>query len=157
MKAIKLTRETIRDLGVVERNFPKFEIGDAIEVSQWIVEGTKKRTQIFEGDVIAIHNNGASSTFTVRRIGADAVAVERIYPYYSPVIEKIEVLRKGDVRRAKLYYMRDRIGKSARVKEKILTKEAKARQKEAAAKNINVKMQSDVAEVASVTSNSTAE
>ncbi len=157
MKATKLTRETIRDLGIVERNFPKFEIGDAIEVSQWIVEGAKKRTQIFEGDVIAIHNNGASSTFTVRRIGADAVAVERIYPYYSPVIEKIEVLRKGDVRRAKLYYMRDRIGKSARVKEKILTKEAKNRQKETAARNLNIQTKSSAVETTSVENDSVAE
>lgn len=142
MKATKLTRETIRELGMTERTFPAFEIGDAIKVSQWIVEGNKKRTQIFEGDVICMRNNGASSTFTVRKIGADAVAVERIYPYYSPVIEKIEIVHKGDVRRAKLYYMRTRIGKAARVKEKILTKEAKARQKQnaqlkeaAAAKN----------------------
>ncbi len=154
MKAIKLTKETIRDLGVVTRNFPAFEIGDAIEVSQWIVEGTKKRTQIFEGDVIAIHNNGASSTFTVRRIGADAVAVERIYPYYSPVIDKIEILRKGDVRRAKLYYMRDRIGKSARVKEKILTKEAKARQKETAAKHAQAVAEAHAAEVSAQENNS---
>ena len=132
MKAAKLTRETIRDLGVTERSFPNFEIGDAIKVSQWIVEGNKKRVQIFEGDVIAAHKNGASSTFTVRKIGADAIPVERIYPYYSPVIEKIEIVHKGDVRRAKLYYMRDRIGKAARVKEKILTKEAKARQKQTA-------------------------
>jgi large subunit ribosomal protein L19 len=148
MKAVKLTKETIRDLGIVERNFPAFEVGDAIEVSQWIVEGAKKRTQIFEGDVIAIHNNGASSTFTVRRIASDAVAVERIYPYYSPVIEKIEILRKGDVRRAKLYYMRDRIGKAARVKEKILTKEAKARQKETAAKHAQSLVEARAAEVA---------
>ena len=72
-----------------------------------------------------MHNNGASSTFTVRRIGADAVAVERIYPYYSPVIDKIEILRKGDIRRAKLYYMRERVGKKARVKERVLTKQEK--------------------------------
>ena len=154
MKATKLTRETIREIGIVPTKFPAFEIGDAIEVSQWIVEGTKKRTQIFEGDVIAIHNNGVSSTFTVRRIGADAVAVERIYPYYSPVIEKIEVLRKGDVRRAKLYYMRDRIGKSARVKEKILTKEAKARQKETAARHAQAVAEAHAAETATVEKNS---
>lgn len=135
MKATKLTRETINGLGVVEKNFPAFEVGDAIEISQWIVEGAKKRVQMFEGDVIAIHNNGVSSTFTVRRIAADGVAVERIYPFYSPVIEKIEILRKGDVRRAKLYYMRKRIGKAARVKEKILTKEAKQHQKEVAARH----------------------
>ena len=130
MKAKGLTRETIRDLGVLDRGFPDFEIGDAIEVSQWIVEGTKKRTQIFEGDVIAMHKNGVSSTFTVRKIAANGVAVERIYPFYTPAIEKIEILRKGDVRRAKLYYMRGRVGRKARVKEKVVSREAKQHMRE---------------------------
>ena len=120
MKAKGLTRETISQLGVVERKFPAFEVGDAIEVSQWITEGNKKRIQIFEGDVIAIHNNGASSTFMVRRIASNNVAVERIFPYYTPLIEKIEVIKKGIVRRAKLFYIRKRVGKDARVKERII-------------------------------------
>lgn len=120
MKAKGLTRETISQLGVVEKNFPAFEVGDAIEVSQWITEGNKKRIQIFEGDVIAIHNNGASSTFMVRRIASNNVAVERIFPYYTPLIEKIEVIKKGIVRRAKLFYIRKRVGKDARVKERII-------------------------------------
>ncbi len=125
MKAKGLTRETILSLGVVERNFPNFEVGDAIAVSQWIKEGNKSRTQIFEGDVIAVHKNGTSTTFTVRKIGADNIAVERIYPMYSPLIDSIKIVHKGDVRRAKLYYMRDRVGKRARVAERILTKEQK--------------------------------
>jgi len=130
MKATQLTRETVNSLGMEARQFPEFSYGDTIAVSQWIFEGDKKRVQLFEGDVIAIHNNGVSSTFTVRKIAANNVAVERIYLYYSPIIDSIKVVRKGDVRRAKLYYLRDRVGKKARVKELILTKE----QKEAAQK-----------------------
>ncbi len=125
MKAKGLTRETILDLGLADRKFPAFEIGDAIAVSQWIKEGAKSRVQVFEGDVIAMHKNGVSTTFTVRKIGSDSVAVERIYPFYSPIIDSIKLVHKGDVRRAKLYYMRDRIGKRARVKERILTKQEK--------------------------------
>lgn len=125
MKANRLTRETIGDLGKQQKTLPAFQIGDAVAISQWITEGNKKRLQMFEGDVIAIHNNGASSTFTVRKIGANNVAVERIFPYYSPVIETLKVLSQGEVCRAKLYYMRDRIGKHARVKEKVLTREQK--------------------------------
>ncbi len=95
-------------------------------MSIFINEGEKKRVQDFQGDVIAIHNNGAASTFTIRKIGANSVAVERILPYHSPIISGIKVLKKGDVRRAKLYYVRDRVGRAARIKEKILTKEQKA-------------------------------
>ncbi len=125
MKASQLTKETINGLGIEARQFPEFSFGDTIAVSQWIVEGDKKRLQIFEGDVIGLHHNGISSTFTVRKIASNNVAVERIYPYYSPIIDSIKVSRKGDVRRAKLYYLRHRVGKSARVKELILTKEHK--------------------------------
>ncbi len=128
MKAAKLTKETINKIGVAERNFPEFSVGDTIAVGQRITEGNKERIQMFEGDVIAMKNNGASSTFTVRKIGANNVAVERIYPYYAPVIDSIKVVRNGDVRRAKLYYLRDRVGKSGRVKELILTKEQKEQQ-----------------------------
>ncbi len=123
MKAEKLTKETISHLGVTPRNFPDFAVGDAIAVSQWITEGDKKRIQIFEGDVIAYHKNGASTTFMVRKIGSHNVAIERIYPYYSPLIDSIKVVRRGDVRRAKLYYVRDRVGKKARIKERIMTRE----------------------------------
>jgi len=128
MKANKYTKETIREIGMYKRDFPPFQVGDAIEVTQLIKEGDKQRTQTFEGDVLAIRTNGVSSTFTIRRIGANGVAVERIFPFYSPLVQSIKFLRRGDVRRAKLYYMRDRIGKAARVKEKVLTKEQKATQ-----------------------------
>lgn len=127
MKANKFTRETIRDLGTYKRDFPEFHIGDAIAVHQKIKEGDKERIQIFEGDVIAMSNNGASSTFIVRKIGANAVPVERIFPYYSPRIESISFVRSGRVRRAKLYYMRDRIGKAARVREKVVSREQRER------------------------------
>lgn len=132
MKAQHLTRETIRELGAEKRDFPRFEIGDHIAVAQWITEGNKKRLQVFEGDVIAMHHKGASSTFTVRKMSANSVYVERIYPFYTPVIDNITIVRKGDVRRAKLYYLRDRVGKHAQVKEKVLTKEARAHVREKA-------------------------
>jgi large subunit ribosomal protein L19 len=96
-----------------------------IAVYQRIKEGDKERIQVFKGDVIALHNHGASSTFTVRKIGAHGVAVERTYPFYSPVIKEIKLIKTGDVRRAKLYYVRDRVGKSARLKEKVVTREQK--------------------------------
>src|SRR5258708_2333361 len=121
MKAKQLTRETISALGATQRNFPKFEVGDTIAVAQRIKEGDKERTQIFEGDVIAIHKNGASTTFTVRRIGANSIAIERIFPYYLPKIESIKFVRRGKVRRAKLFYLRKRVGKAARVKERVIT------------------------------------
>lgn len=130
MKARGFTRETIRQVGVVDRGFPAFKVGDTIEVAQRIIEGDKERIQNFEGDVIAIRGTGITKTFTIRRIGANSVAVERVIPYFSPRIEKITFLRSGDVRRAKLYYMRDRIGKAARVREKVLTKTQKAQASE---------------------------
>lgn len=133
MKAKKITKETILDLGVAKRDFPAFEVGDTIAVHQRIKEGDKERIQIFEGDVIASRNNGIASTFVVRKIGANAVAVERIYPFYCPVIEKIALVKKGKVRRAQAYYVRDRVGKSARFKEHILTREQKEQKKAAAA------------------------
>lgn len=127
MKAKSYTKETVNDIGIYKRPFPQLSIGDFVAVSLRIREGNKERLQVFEGDIIAMHKNGASSTFTVRKIGANSVPVERIFPYYSPLIESIRFVRKGDVRRAKLYYMRNRIGKAARVKEKVLTKEQKER------------------------------
>lgn len=125
MKAKNYTKETIASLGMFERKFPKFEVGDSIVVAQRIQEGGKERIQLFQGDVIAIRNKAVSSTFTVRKIAANAIAVERIYPYYSPMIESIQVVRKGKVRRAKLYYLRDRLGKAARIPEKIQTRAQK--------------------------------
>ncbi len=119
MKAQGFTKETITSLGMYDRNFPKLCIGDIIAVSQWVEEGNKKRIQMFEGNLIAMHNKGASTTFTVRKISANGITVEKIFPLYSPMIDSIKVVMKALVRRAKLYYLRDRIGKAARVKEKV--------------------------------------
>src|SRR3990170_1140085 len=92
--------------------------GDTVRVHQEIVEGDKKRVQVFEGIVIAIKNRGAGKSFTVRKIAANSIGVEKIFPVQLPSIKKIEVKRQGDVRRSKLYYLRDKVGKAAtRVKE----------------------------------------
>jgi len=133
MKAKHLTKETITQIGTFERKFPEFDIGDTVAVSQKIKEGGKERLQVFEGDVIAKHNQGASSTFTVRKIAAGGIPVERIFPTFSPLIESIKFVRKGKSRRAKLYYMRKRIGKAARVEEKVMTREQKEQKKAAQA------------------------
>lgn len=132
MRAKKLTKETLLQMGVADRKFPEFSPGDAVRVAQRIKEGEKERVQYFEGDVIAIHNNGAATTFTVRRIAANGIAVERIFPYYSPRVESVEYLREGDVRRAKLYYMRERIGRGARVKERVRVHEETEKKQEKA-------------------------
>ena len=133
MKAKGLTRETILELGTQKRPFPAISIGDTISVSLRIKEGDKERLQAFEGDVLAIHNKGISSTFTVRKIASNSVAVERIFPYYSPLIESITFVRRGKARRAKLYYLRGRIGKAARVEEEVITRQERE-QREAVAK-----------------------
>ncbi len=97
---------------------PQFNVGDSVKVYQRIVEGTRERIQIFEGTVIAKKNGGISETFTVRRV-AFGVGTEKTFPLHSPNVQKVEITRHGKVRRAKLYYLRDRVGKSAKVKEKI--------------------------------------
>ncbi|BAI79758.1 50S ribosomal protein L19 [Deferribacter desulfuricans SSM1] len=99
------------------RQLPEFRPGDTVRVHFRIVEGNRERVQPFEGVVIRMHRNGASSTFTVRKV-TNNVGVERTFPYYSPRIEKLEVVRKGRVRRAKLYYLRALRGKAARIKER---------------------------------------
>ena len=104
---------------------PEFAPGDTVIVSVNVVEGTRKRVQAFEGVVIAKHNRGLNSAFTVRKISSGE-AVERTFQLYSPQIASIEVKRRGDVRRAKLYYLRSRSGKSARIKEKLVSKQANA-------------------------------
>jgi large subunit ribosomal protein L19 len=121
MQAKKYTKETIVNYRAEDRGFPDFNVGDSISVIQRIQEGDKERLQTFQGDVIAFRNNGVSSMFTVRKLGAHGVAVERIFPYYSPLIKTIEVNRRGAVRRAKLYYMRGRVGKAAKIKELIVS------------------------------------
>lgn len=100
------------------KKFPKFSPGDTVKVHLKIIEGTKERTQLFQGVVIAMSRGANRTTFTVRKISQGGFGVERILPLYSPAIAKIEVVRFGRVRRAKLYYLRDRIGKAARIKEK---------------------------------------
>lgn len=102
----------------VAKKLPKFRPGDTVKVHYKIVEGNKTRIQPFEGIVIAQKNAGDSKSFTVRKIGADSVGVERIFPLISPNIEKLEVTKRGMVRRAKLYYMRGKKGREAtRIKE----------------------------------------
>ncbi|MFA9431294.1 50S ribosomal protein L19 [Egicoccus sp. AB-alg2] len=96
---------------------PDFAPGDNVKVHVRVVEGTRSRIQVFEGVVLARKNGGLRETFTVRKISF-GVGVERTFPVHSPVIEKIEVTRRGKVRRAKLYYLRDRVGKKARIKER---------------------------------------
>ena len=97
------------------------EIGDRVNVHLRITEGTRERIQVFEGTVIGRKGQGLNETMTVRRV-AYGVGVERVIPIHSPKVAKIEVLRKGRVRRAKLFYLRDRVGKAARVREKLPTK-----------------------------------
>jgi large subunit ribosomal protein L19 len=96
-------------------NIPDFRPGDTVRVHARVVEGDRTRTQIFEGVVIRIRRRGAGSAFTVRRV-THGVGVERVFPYYSPLVERVEVSRVGKVRRARLYYLRDRVGKAARIK-----------------------------------------
>ncbi len=105
------------------KTVPEFGPGDTVVVNVNVVEGTRKRVQAYEGVVIARRNRGLNSAFTVRKISSGE-AVERTFQLYSPQIASIEVKRRGDVRRAKLYYLRDRSGKSARIKEKLVRRSA---------------------------------
>ncbi len=102
------------------RRVPVFQAGDRVRVHFEVVEGTRRRTQVFEGVVIKRQGSGARETFTVRK-QSFGVGVERTFPVHSPKIERIEVAARGDVRRAKLYYLRDRVGRSARVRERRFT------------------------------------
>ncbi|CAN1532591.1 RplS Ribosomal protein L19 [Burkholderiaceae bacterium] len=113
----KIEQEEIARLSA-NKKMPSFAPGDTVVVSVNVVEGTRKRTQAFEGVVIAKRNRGLNSSFIVRKISSGE-GVERTFQLYSPLIANIEVKRRGDVRRAKLYYLRDRSGKSARIKEKL--------------------------------------
>jgi large subunit ribosomal protein L19 len=108
--------------GIVELkanpNIPEFRPGDTVRVSAKVVEGERERTQVFEGTVIRFRNASSSTSFTVRRIASHSIGVERTFLLYSPRVEKVEVVRRGKVRRANLYYLRQRTGKAARIKEK---------------------------------------
>ena len=97
---------------------PVANVGDTVRVHIRVKEGNRERIQVFEGTVIAKKHGGIEETFTVRRVSY-GVGVEKVFPLHAPAVEKIEVVRKGKVRRAKLYYLRDRVGKSAKVKERI--------------------------------------
>ncbi|MGP1924132.1 MAG: 50S ribosomal protein L19 [Arsenophonus sp. NEOnobi-MAG3] len=105
----------------MKQNIPSFHPGDTVEVKLWVVEGSKRRLQAFEGVVIAIRNRGFHSAFTVRKI-SNGEGVERVFQIHSPVIDSITVKRCGAVRRAKLYYLRELSGKAARIKERLNTK-----------------------------------
>jgi large subunit ribosomal protein L19 len=116
----QLEKEEIERL-TAKKAIPAFAPGDTIIVNVNVVEGSRKRAQAFEGVVIARRNRGLNSSFIVRKISSGE-GVERTFQLYSPTIASIEVKRRGDVRRAKLYYLRDRSGKSARIREKLATK-----------------------------------
>ncbi len=116
----QLEQEEIRRLG---KTIPEFAAGDVVSVRCYVVEGQNRRVQNFEGMVIAKRNRGLNSSFIVRRMFSDG-GVERTFQTHSPIIESITVKRRGDVRRAKLYYLRQRRGKAARIKEKLGTKKA---------------------------------
>ena len=105
----------------LRQDVPEFRPGDTVRVQVRVVEGDKERLQAFQGVVIARKGSGTREMFTVRKISA-GIGVERIFPLNAPVVDKIEVLRRGRVRRAKLYYLRERSGKSARIKEKLSSK-----------------------------------
>jgi len=108
----------------LKQNVPSFAPGDTVVVQVKVKEGDRERLQAYEGVVIAIKNRGLNSAFTVRKI-SNGIGVERVFQTHSPVVASIEVKRRGDVRRAKLYYLRDRSGKSARIKEKLAPRAAK--------------------------------
>ncbi|MEE8274217.1 MAG: 50S ribosomal protein L19 [Alphaproteobacteria bacterium] len=120
----ELEREQITKL-TESRSMPEFAPGDTVRVKVKVVEGTRERIQVFEGVCIARRNRGLNSSFTVRKISYGE-GVERVFPLYSPRIDAIEVVRRGDVRRAKLYYLRGRRGKRARIAEKTTGAAAKA-------------------------------
>ena len=118
----QLEQEEIARLG---KNIPDFAPGDTVVVQVKVKEGNRERLQAYEGVVIAKRNRGLNSGFTVRKISSGE-GVERTFQTYSPLVASIEVKRRGDVRRAKLYYLRERSGKSARIKEKLVSKKAEA-------------------------------
>ncbi len=113
MDALKVIEE-----GMLKEQKPEIRIGDVVKVSVKIREGERERIQMFEGTVVARRGSGVSETFTVRRVSY-GVGVERVFPVNSPNVAKVDVVRHGKVRRSKLYYLRDRVGKAAKVKEQL--------------------------------------
>lgn len=118
----QLNKETIASLN---KSVPNFSVGDTLKVYVKVIEGDRSRSQVFEGLCIARKNDGFNSAFTVRKMSYGE-GVERVFPLFSPAVDKIEVIRRGDVRRSKLYYLRGRTGKSARITEKVDNKAAAA-------------------------------
>ena len=112
----EIEQEQIKEISQ-KRNVPEFGPGDSLKIHLKVLEGNRERIQVFEGVCIARSNKGLNSSFTVRKI-SNGEGVERVFPVYSPLIEKFEVVRRGDVRRSKLYYLRDRSGKKARISER---------------------------------------
>lgn len=106
----------------LKTDIPALEVGDYVKVHIKVTEGSKERIQVFEGTVIGLKGSGVKETFTVRRISY-GVGVEKIFPVHSPRIDHIEVVRKGMIRRAKLYYLRDRVGKASKVKQRLQAKQ----------------------------------
>lgn len=119
MDALKFVQEQMAN----KNKLPDFRPGDTVAVSLKIKEGEKERVQVYRGDVIQIRGEGATKTFTVRKI-SNGVGVERIFPLSSPLIAELKVLKRGKVRRAKLYYLRDLVGKKARIKERKFIKKS---------------------------------
>jgi large subunit ribosomal protein L19 len=115
MNAVQFVHEQL----TVKKVYPKFKAGDNITVNYKIIEGGKERIQGFRGDVVKVQGMGATATFSVRKI-SECIGVERVFPFYSPNVESVLLNKVGKVRRAKLYYLRNRSGKSARIKEKRL-------------------------------------
>ena len=113
---IKMDAIKIMTQDMIKEEIPQFKVGDTVRVHIRLKEGERQRIQVFEGTVIAKQHGGIGETFTVRRISY-GVGVEKVFPINSPNVERVEVVRRGKVRRAKLYYLRDRVGKSAKVKE----------------------------------------
>lgn len=113
-----MSQELIRSLAAENHRHPLIESGDTVKVHVRIVEGNRERVQVFQGVVIRARKGGNEANFTVRRIASHGVGVERTFLLHSPRVEKVEILRRAKVRRAQLYYLRDRRGKSARLKER---------------------------------------
>lgn len=106
------------DVDHLRDDLPDFRPGDTVRVHVKVTEGNRARLQVFEGDVIARRGSGVRESFTVRKISFNGIGVERTFPVHAPVIDKIDVVRRGKVRRAKLYYLRDRVGKKAKIRER---------------------------------------
>lgn len=112
--------ETIRKIEAAQMKaeVPEFHVGDTVRVHAKVIEGNRERTQVFEGVVLKRQGGSNRETFTVRK-NSNGIGVEKTWPLHSPIVEKIEVVRRGKVRRAKLFYLRDRVGKAAKVKERV--------------------------------------